>query len=156
MNTVLSPGAIEHPLLERLCVSFDPDARMLVRGGRNCHLAPRESGVLAVLLQSAPDQVISRNDFINAVWGDGEICEDALTVIISRLRRHFVRLGIAEPVIETVPRRGYRLCRCDRFNGGVNEARRAGRSARTFGLAALVMSALALVTSLAALWAAMD
>jgi DNA-binding winged helix-turn-helix (wHTH) protein len=149
--SVVSFSGPGHPLLERLEVVFDADSRTLERGGRRRHLAPREAGVLAALLRSEAGQVIPRSDLLDAVWGDGEVCEDALTVIVSRLRRHFDRLGIGEPVIETVPRRGYRLGQCRDETGGWREARRDGRLARSLGLSALVLSASALVIASLAL-----
>ncbi|WP_376697287.1 winged helix-turn-helix domain-containing protein [Wenzhouxiangella sp. EGI_FJ10305] len=141
-------------MLSRLQIDFDVDSRTLERGGRSRHLAPREAELLAALLQSKPGEVISRNQLLDAIWGDGDVCEDALTVIVSRLRRHFDRLGIDEPVIETVPRRGYRLGDCGGTLGGLREARRDGRRGRNLGLAALAVSVLALgVSSLALLLA---
>lgn len=146
----------EHPLLGRFQISFDPFSRTLERGGRSRHLAPREAELFAALLQSRPGEVISRNELLDAIWGDGDVCEDALTVIVSRLRRHFDRLGIDEPVIETVPRRGYRLGSFDCSLGGSREARRKGGVSRTLGLAALVVSVLALSVSCIALLVAFD
>lgn len=146
----------EHPLLRRFQIDFDGDSRTLERGGRSRHLAPREAELLAALLQSKPGEVISRSELLDTIWGDGEVCEDALTVIVSRLRRHFDRLGIDEPVIETVPRRGYRLGDCGGSLGGLHEARRDGRLGRGLGLAALVISVLALAVSCIALLVATD
>jgi hypothetical protein len=140
-----------HPLLERLGVVFDSDTRTLERCGRRRQLAPREAALLSVLLRSQAGAVIRRDDLLDAIWGNGDVCEDALTVIVSRLRRHFDRLGIDEPVIETVPRCGYRLGSCQGSSGGLREARRDGRLGRTLGLAALVVSALALAVSCLAL-----
>lgn len=139
-----------HPVLGRLAVVFDSESRLLERGGRQRHLAPREAGVLAVLLRSEPGEVVCRNDLLDAVWGEGEVCEDALTVIVSRLRRHFQKLGVDEPVIETVPRRGYRLGRCEAPSGGFRDARREDRVGRMVGLIALGVSALALAMSFVA------
>lgn len=146
----------EHPLLRRLQIDFDVDSRTLERGGRSRHLAPREAELLAALLQSKPGDVISRSELLDTIWGEGEVCEDALTVIVSRLRRHFDRLGIDEPVIETVPRRGYRLGDRGGSLGGLREARRNGRLGRGLGLVAVVFSLLALAVSCIALLVASD
>jgi hypothetical protein len=155
VDDVSSLAGREHPLLGRLELAFDPQSRTLARGGRRRHLAPRESEVLAALLRAEAGRVIARNELLDAVWGPGDVCEDALTVIISRLRRHFQRLGIDEPVIETVPRRGYRMGECENAAGGWREARRDGRLGRTLGLASLVLSALAVSVSCLALLVAM-
>lgn len=134
-----------------LQIDFDVDSRTLERGGRSRHLAPREAELLAALLRSGPGAVIPREKLLDAIWGDGDVCEDALTVIVSRLRRHFARLGIDEPVIETVPRRGYRLGDCEGSLGGLRDARRDGRWGRNLGVAALAISVLALGVSCLAL-----
>lgn len=148
---LIEPG---HPLLKRMGVVFDPETRTLERGGRRRHLAPREAALLLVLLNAEAGAVIARNDLLDAIWGDGEVCEDALTVVVSRLRRHFGRLGVDEPVIKTVPRRGYRLGECAGALGGLREARREVRMGRMLGLAALAVSGLALVLSCLALFMA--
>lgn len=138
------------PLL-RLGVVFDPETRLLQRGGRRRNLAPREAELLAVLLRSETGRVFGRCELLDAIWGDGEVCDDALTVLVSRLRRHFERLGIREAVIETVPRRGYRLGACAESSGSLREARRDGRLGRTLGVAALVVSMFSLGVSCIAL-----
>lgn len=154
MSTISSLVAKGHPLLGRLGVVFDVETRSLGRGGRSRHLAPREAKLLATLMDARPGRVVSRNDLLDAVWGNGEVCEDALTVIVSRLRRHFDRLGIDVCVIETVPRRGYRLSDGAQDFGGFREARRDVRLGRVLGVAALVLSALAMgLSSLALLLA---
>lgn len=154
MNDIAPVLIPAHPFLDRLAVVFDSGARTLGRGGRSRHLAPREAELLAALLRAPAGEVVSRNELLDAVWGDGEVCEDALTVIVSRLRRHFERLGIDEPVIETVPRRGYRLGACRGGAVGFREARRHARIDRMIGLVALGLSVVALGVACLALGAA--
>lgn len=156
MTTITPLSGPGHPLLRRLEVVFDPESRSLQRGGRRRLLAPREAELLIALLGSEPGEVVRRNDLLEAIWGDGEVCEDALTVIVSRLRRHFGRLGVDEPVIQTVPRRGYRLGGFEGPASRWREARREGRMNRTLGLAAVAVSVLALAVSCLALLLAMD
>jgi hypothetical protein len=155
VDCISFPAGPEHPLLERLELAFDLQSRTLSRGGRSRHLAPRESELLATLLQAEAGRVVSRIDLLDAVWGQEEVCEDALTVIVSRLRRHFQQLGVDHTVIETVPRRGYRLGGYETAAGGWRDARRDGRLGRTLGLASLVLSALAVSLSCLALLMAM-
>lgn len=151
MASIASFAGSGHPLLERLEVAFDPVSRTLARGGRHRHLAPREAGVLAALLRAEAGQVIGRAELLDAVWGDGDVCEDALTVIVSRLRRHFDRLGVGDPVIETVPRQGYRLGACRDEVRGWREARRHGWLGIGLGFSALLLSSCALVIASLAL-----
>jgi DNA-binding winged helix-turn-helix (wHTH) protein len=147
----MEPGRERHELLERLGIDYDADGRTLRQGGRERHLAPREAAVFDSLLETGEGEVVSRSVLLDAVWGDGEVCEDALTVIVSRLRRHFLKLGIRESVIETVPRKGYRLGHCPQ-TGARLDARRDGRLAMSLGLLALGLSTLALALSGLSLW----
>lgn len=156
MASVVPLGRPGHPVLRRLEVGFDLESRTLERGGRCRHLAPRESEVLAALLRAEPGRVLGRNDLLDAVWGDGEVCEDALTVIVSRLRRHFAKLGVEGTVIETVPRRGYRLGEMEGEGSGRREARRDARLTRGLGVASLMLSSFALAVACIALLMALD
>lgn len=151
MVSVMTPAEEQHALLERLGIVYDIHGRTLRRSGRERHLAPREAAVLDCLLEAGEGEVVARSLLLDAVWGDGDVCEDALTVIVSRLRRHFSKLGIREPVIETVPRKGYRLGRCPQ-TGALLDARRDGRLAMNLGLLAVGLSTLALAVSGLSLW----
>lgn len=140
-----------HPLLAHLRVNYCPLTRCLCRGGRNCHLAPREADVLSVLIAAPDGAVVSREKLLDQVWGDGEVCEDALTVVISRLRRHFADLGVEETVIETVPRRGYRLSDRGEVAGGWADNRRTSMRDRVLLPGAFGLALLALGISIVAL-----
>jgi len=150
-DVTLEPGS-SHPLLAHLRVSYCPARRCLCRGGRHCYLAPREAEVFGVLIGAPAGAVVSRDELLDRVWGNGDVCEDALTVVVSRLRRHFADLGVEDAVIETVPRRGYRLCEREGIAGGWADHRRASKRDRillpgafTLALLAFGMSVLALL-----------
>lgn len=150
MLNITPASAPGDSLLRRMAVHFDPTARTLERGGRRRRLAPREAKLLTVLLGFETGQVVGRDDLLDAIWGDGDVCDDALTVLVSRLRHHFDRLGVNEEVIQTVPRRGYRLGHCRVSQGPWQDARRGARVHIGLGLAALAVSLLALtIASLA-------
>jgi len=86
----------------------DPDFHQLSRGGSICTLEPR---VMSVLLQLAahPQRVISKDEFLRAVWPDTFVGEDALTRCISILR-HALNDDPHNPrFIKTVPKAGYCL-----------------------------------------------
>lgn len=87
---------------------MDLRTRRVERDGREVQLTAREFEVLAYLMRH-PDQVLSREQILNAVWGfDFDPGTKVLEVYIGYLRR---KLGVddgSEP-IETVRNVGYRL-----------------------------------------------
>ncbi|UXI68794.1 winged helix-turn-helix domain-containing protein [Tahibacter amnicola] len=78
------------------------------RGGERSRVEPRMMEVLVYLAQHAP-QPVSRDALMEAVWPDRPVSEDSLNRIISRLRAVFDDDPRSPRLIETIPRRGYRL-----------------------------------------------
>lgn len=88
-------------------LTMDLRTRRVVRGGREIPLTAREFELLAYLMRH-PDQVLSREQILNAVWGyDFDPGSKVLEVYIGYLRR---KLAGDEDPIETVRNVGYRLC----------------------------------------------
>ena len=81
-----------------------PSLNSLERSGRVEHLEPKVMQVLLTLV-SEPGEVFSREAIYSRVWPDVVVGEDVLIRAISKIRRAFA----PEPVIETVPKVGYRL-----------------------------------------------
>src|SRR5437764_15015399 len=80
----------------------------LLRAGKVLAIEPKAFRVLLLLLRN-PQKVISKEELLNAVWGDTAVTEGSLTRCIWLLRR---QLGddINNPrFIETVAPVGYRL-----------------------------------------------
>jgi len=75
---------------------------------RNGHLAPRAVEVL-LCLAGQPRQLVSRDELLESVWGDGQGSAEALTHAVSELRHAFDDHPNDPTYIQTVPRRGYRL-----------------------------------------------
>ena len=88
--------------------TFDPDVHLLIGDGAETRLEPRTAAVLLHLVEHA-GEVRSREQVLNAVWQDTFVAEAALTHCIWELRRAFGDDARAPKVIQTVPRRGYRL-----------------------------------------------
>ena len=89
-------------------LTLDFRTREVERGGKGVRLTTREFELLAYLMRH-PNQVLSRSQILNAVWGyDYDPGTNVLEVYIGYLRR---KLESAEgPVpIETVRSAGYRL-----------------------------------------------
>lgn len=73
--------------------------------GRAVPLSCRAFDVLELLL-GAPNQLVTKREFIEAVWPDSHVEENNIAVQIHALRKV---LKIDRNTLETVPRRGYRL-----------------------------------------------
>ena len=104
-----APGQRAASVLEAGDVRLDLRTRRVERDGREVRLTAREFELLAYLARH-PDQVLSREQILNAVWGfDFDPGTKVLEVYIGYLRR---KLGDhdGEGPIETVRNVGYRLC----------------------------------------------
>jgi DNA-binding response OmpR family regulator len=100
-----APGQRQASVLDAGGVRLDLRTRRVEHDGRDIHLTAREFEVLAYLMRH-PDQVLSREQILNAVWGfDFDPGTKVLEVYIGYLRR---KLGGVDP-IETVRNVGYRL-----------------------------------------------
>ncbi len=86
-------------------LKIDTAHRRASRGGADLDLSPKEFGVLEVLASSR-GRVVSAEELLERVWDEAaDPFTSAVKVTVSRLRE---KLG-APPVIETVPRAGYRV-----------------------------------------------
>lgn len=79
--------------------------------GDTQHVEPKVMDVL-VLLAARPQQLLTRNEIIEAVWARHVSADQLLTRAISELRRLLQDDRSDSTFIETVPKRGYRLL-CD-------------------------------------------
>ncbi|MCU7555356.1 winged helix-turn-helix domain-containing protein [Alteromonas sp. ASW11-19] len=79
-------------------VTFDGTAK---------HIEPRAMQVLQVLAAQA-NKTVNRQALLEQVWGDRVVVDEALTRTISQLRNAF-NDSKSRAVIQTVPKKGYRL-----------------------------------------------
>ena len=96
--------------LKRLRIAnaaFDPSTGDVDFGDRQVRLAPKVGDLLAELAL-ARGAVLSKEALLSRVWGDTYVGADAVWRGMSELRAAFEEVGITE-LIETLPRRGYRL-----------------------------------------------
>jgi Tol biopolymer transport system component/DNA-binding winged helix-turn-helix (wHTH) protein len=85
---------------------LDPAEHLLLRNGSAVPLGPKVFDTLLLLVESA-GRLVTKDEFMNRVWPDSFVEDLALTQNISQLRKV---LGNGDaPVIETVPKRGYRF-----------------------------------------------
>ena len=84
------------------------DQNRLTGPAGEVHLSPRCMEVLILLARRA-GEVVSREDFNDAIWETEFVTDDALTRHISELRRVLGDDARDPRYIETIPKRGYRL-----------------------------------------------
>jgi DNA-binding response OmpR family regulator len=93
--------------LEYAGLSVDLEQHVVERGGRRLDLSPLEYDLLVTLLRR-PRRVFTREELLDAVWGDTDVGTGAVERYISYLRGK-VDDGFERPLIQTVRGAGYTL-----------------------------------------------
>jgi DNA-binding response OmpR family regulator len=93
------------PILVHGDIRLDPAKRIATRGGARLALSPKEFAVLEYLL-AAQSRVVSAEELLERVWD--EAIDPFTTTVKATINRLRAKLG-SPPVIETVPRGGYRI-----------------------------------------------
>lgn len=112
---------------------IEPRTNRIVRGDSEVHVEPRVMDVLVCLAQRA-GEVVSRDTLNQQVWANLVVTDQAVTNCISELRHHLGDDRAANRVIETIPKRGYRLAapvQLARAESPVDESRQATRRSLT-------------------------
>ncbi len=86
----------------------EPDLNRISNRGRVVSIEPKVIDVL-LCLADHPDDVLSKDKIIRTVWPDTYVSENVLSYSISELRRAFEDDARNPHIIQTIPRRGYRL-----------------------------------------------
>ncbi len=87
---------------------IEPRLNTISRKGTTLHLEPKVMEVLACLARHAGEPV-SKEELLQTVWPNTFVTDDVLKRSISELRRAFED-DVRQPrVIQTIPKRGYRL-----------------------------------------------
>jgi DNA-binding winged helix-turn-helix (wHTH) protein len=86
----------------------DPALNSLAGPTETAHLEPKVMEVLVCLAEHASD-VVSKERLLRSVWPDTCVTDDVLTRAIFELRRAFGDNARRPRVIQTIPKRGYRL-----------------------------------------------
>ena len=71
-------------------------------------LRPREMDLL-IYLAEQQGQIVSADDIVSEVWSGVEVTNDSLYFSISQLRKRLDEPDAKDSIIETIPKRGYRL-----------------------------------------------
>ncbi len=98
-------GAQLAPVLVHGDLRVDPGNRLASRDGRRLSLSPKEFAVLEHLL-GAGGRIVSAEELLEHVWDENT--DPFTTTVKVTIRRLRAKLG-EPPVIETVPRGGYRI-----------------------------------------------
>jgi TolB-like protein/DNA-binding winged helix-turn-helix (wHTH) protein len=131
---------------------IEPSLNAVSHNGESIHLSPKVMGVLVCLAQH-PGQSVSKEDLLQTVWPDTFVSDDVLKGSISELRR-VLEDDVREPtIIQTIPKRGYRLvARVQPVNGTLDssienraEKQRVVVHTRKFWVVALAVAATALL-----------
>src|ERR1700722_19619541 len=85
---------------------LEPAEHLLLRNGSAVPLGPKLFDTLLLLVENA-GRLVTKEEFMRRVWADSFVEDLVLTQNISQLRK--ILGNGEEPVIETVPKRGYRL-----------------------------------------------
>jgi DNA-binding response OmpR family regulator len=93
------------PVLVHGDLVLDPARRVATRAGTRLALNPKELAVLEYLL-AAQGRVVSAEELLERVWD--EAADPFTTTVKATMNRLRSKLG-EPPVIETVPRAGYRI-----------------------------------------------
>ncbi|MEV7194409.1 response regulator transcription factor [Streptomyces sp. NPDC093510] len=93
------------PVLVHADLRLDPAQRIATRAGQRLALTPKEFAVLEYLMASR-GRVVSAEELLERVWD--EATDPFTTTVKATINRLRPKLG-SPPVIETVPRGGYRI-----------------------------------------------
>lgn len=85
-----------------------PSLNLISQNGTTVHLEPKVMEVL-VCLAKRPGEPVTREELTQTVWPDTFVTDDALKRCIGELRRVFEDDARQPRIIETIPKRGYRL-----------------------------------------------
>lgn len=89
---------------------FDPATGEVHRHGQVVRLEPQPAAVLS-LLAGRPGELVSHDELRRAVWGEATHVnfQQSLHYCVRQVRRALGDTNRSSPLIESIPRRGYRL-----------------------------------------------
>jgi TolB-like protein/DNA-binding winged helix-turn-helix (wHTH) protein len=100
----------------------EPGLNTVSNNGTTAHLEPKVMEVL-LCLAAQPGEPVSKEHLLRTVWPDTFVSDDVLTRSISELRRVFADDAKDSHIIQTIPKRGYRLIAPVISGNGDTEAR---------------------------------
>ena len=113
--------------------TLDTRDRRLSRDGREIYLRPKTYDTLLYLLER-PRHLVTKEELLDAIWGDAEVTENALTRCVKEVRAALGDEVHNPSFIRTVPRLGYEFIaavECVSDDGGGEAAGEPSRIARS-------------------------
>lgn len=99
-----------HPVKLRVGdVTFDPDARQLLRGATEIHLSPKAFDLLKALIDARP-RVMTKNELHKRLWPDTFVSDTNLASLIAEIREALGDNARQPRFIRTAQRVGYAFC----------------------------------------------
>lgn len=89
-------------------VLVEPPRHLISYQGGTNRVTKRDMDVLMCLVEKGT-RVVTREEIMDSVWKDDVVNEEVLTLAISRLRAALSDNPKSPQIIETIPKRGYRL-----------------------------------------------
>ncbi len=86
----------------------EPNLNRIAAAGKEISLEPKAIEVLLCLAKNA-GEVLSKKEIIKAVWADTYVSDGVLSYCVSELRKAFGDDAKNPRIIQTIPRKGYRL-----------------------------------------------
>src|SRR5262249_25299223 len=83
--------------------ALDPATERLVHGTQVIRLRPKSFQVMRYLVEHA-GRLVTREELLQAVWGDVAVTDESVTKCIADIRK---ALEDSQDIIQTVPRRGF-------------------------------------------------
>jgi DNA-binding winged helix-turn-helix (wHTH) protein len=87
---------------------IQPATSRITRDGQTVHVRAKVMDLLVFLAQR-PGEVVSKDTLLEGVWGTDALSESALTRSMTELRQALDDDAERPTVIETIPKRGYRV-----------------------------------------------
>ena len=112
--------------------------------GKAVDLRSQSAEVLSVLA-ARPGEIVSKDALMQAVWPDTFVTDDSLTQCIADIRRALADDG--HVIVETLPKRGYRLNADPSDAADPNAAAGAARAKTRFSQRGLILAAIVLVAA---------
>ena len=103
---VVSPNELRDFRMDGWLVQ--PRLSRLVAADRAIHVRPQLIDLLTCLAHT-PGAVVSKGELLSVVWSDRCICESGVARCVAELRSILADDARRPRIIETIPKRGYRL-----------------------------------------------
>jgi len=101
-----------------------PSLNVIFSEGTTHHIEPKVMQVLVCLIEHA-GEAVSKESIFHIVWPDTFVTDDVIKRSILELRRAFEDDARQPRIIQTIPKRGYRLIAPVKPGNGINRPKRA-------------------------------